>query len=86
MAVRFHLDAYDPATVFSSIDQNGRYAYGNQPHIGLWNLMRLAEALLRSCPVMRRRPSPRRIEALSAYSGKFEATFMQGLGASSAAD
>ena len=40
------LDAYDPATVFSSIDQHGRYAYGNQPQIGLWDLTRLAETLL----------------------------------------
>ena len=40
------LDAYDPATVFSSIDQHGRYAYGNQPHIAQWNLARLAESLL----------------------------------------
>ncbi|WP_240420165.1 protein adenylyltransferase SelO [Paenibacillus periandrae] len=40
------MDTYDPATVFSSIDSNGRYAYGNQPHIAAWNLARLAEALL----------------------------------------
>src|SRR5580704_458897 len=40
------MDAFDPATVFSSIDHNGRYAYGNQPQIALWNLARLAEALL----------------------------------------
>ncbi len=40
------LDRHDPATVFSSIDQHGRYAYGNQPRIALWNLARLAEALL----------------------------------------
>jgi len=40
------LEAYDPATVFSSIDQGGRYAYGNQPLIARWNLARLAEALL----------------------------------------
>jgi uncharacterized protein YdiU (UPF0061 family) len=40
------LDAYDPATVFSSIDQTGRYAYGNQPAIAQWNLARLAECLL----------------------------------------
>lgn len=40
------MDAYDPATVFSSIDREGRYAYGNQPYIGSWNLARLAEALL----------------------------------------
>lgn len=40
------MDAYDPATVFSSIDTQGRYAYGNQPNIAAWNLARLAEALL----------------------------------------
>ena len=40
------MDAFDPATVFSSIDYGGRYAYGNQPHIAPWNLARLAETLL----------------------------------------
>ncbi|MNB71794.1 hypothetical protein D3C75_183690 [compost metagenome] len=40
------MDTYDPGTVFSSIDQRGRYAYGNQPEIAAWNLARLAEALL----------------------------------------
>lgn len=40
------MDRYDPSTVFSSIDLQGRYAYGNQPRIAQWNLSRLAEALL----------------------------------------
>ncbi len=40
------LDEYGPATVYSSIDRHGRYAYANQPNIGLWNLTRLAECLL----------------------------------------
>jgi uncharacterized protein YdiU (UPF0061 family) len=40
------MDAFDPATVFSSIDERGRYAYGNQPSVLQWNLARLAEALL----------------------------------------
>ena len=40
------MEACDPATVFSSIDQHGRYAFGNQPPIAQWNLTRLAEALL----------------------------------------
>jgi len=40
------MDTYDPATVFSSIDTQGRYAYGNQPKIGVWNLSRFAEAIL----------------------------------------
>ncbi len=40
------MDTYDPATVFSSIDTKGRYAYGNQPYIGGWNLARFAETIL----------------------------------------
>jgi serine/tyrosine/threonine adenylyltransferase len=40
------MDQYDPHTVFSSIDQRGRYSYGNQPAIAQWNLARLAECLL----------------------------------------
>ncbi|MGN9811384.1 protein adenylyltransferase SelO [Micromonospora sp. BQ11] len=40
------METFDPATVFSSIDQGGRYAYGNQPVVAHWNLARLAEALL----------------------------------------
>ncbi|HET9257998.1 MAG TPA: protein adenylyltransferase SelO family protein, partial [Pseudonocardiaceae bacterium] len=40
------MDAYHPATVFSSIDQAGRYAYGNQPVIAQWNLARLGETLV----------------------------------------
>ena len=40
------METYDPATVFSSIDHGGRYAYGNQPGIARWNLARLAETLL----------------------------------------
>ncbi|WP_026564396.1 protein adenylyltransferase SelO [Bacillus sp. UNC41MFS5] len=40
------MDTYDPATVFSSIDTQGRYAYGNQPYIAGWNLARFAETLL----------------------------------------
>lgn len=40
------MDAYDPETVFSSIDIQGRYAYGNQPNIAGWNLARFAETLL----------------------------------------
>lgn len=43
------MDSYDPATVFSSIDHWGRYAFGKQPDIAAWNLARLAETLL---PIM----------------------------------
>ncbi len=51
------MDAYDPATVFSSIDYHGRYAYGNQPHIAHWNLVRLAEAMLSFLTTMKPKPS-----------------------------
>jgi len=40
------MNEYDPTTVFSSIDTQGRYAYGNQPAIGGWNLARFAESLI----------------------------------------
>lgn len=40
------MDAFHPQTVFSSIDHGGRYAWANQPNIGVWNLSRLAETLL----------------------------------------
>jgi len=40
------MNGFNPDTVFSSIDEQGRYAYANQPKIAKWNLMRLAETLL----------------------------------------
>lgn len=40
------MDAFDPQTVFSSIDAQGRYAYGNQPPIAEWNIARFGETLL----------------------------------------
>ena len=40
------MEAYDPDTVYSSIDEGGRYRYSNQPLAAEWNLARLAEALL----------------------------------------
>ena len=47
------MDSYDPATVFSAIDEFGRYAYANQPTIAQWNLARFAETLL---PLVRSQP------------------------------
>lgn len=40
------MDAFDPSRVFSSIDQMGRYAYGNQPRIAVWNMAQFATALI----------------------------------------
>ena len=65
------MDAYDPATVFSSIDRNGRYAYGNQPHIAQWNLARLAEAML---PLFHD-DEKQAIEIANEAIGSFEARF-----------
>jgi uncharacterized protein YdiU (UPF0061 family) len=73
------MDAYDPATVFSSIDQHGRYAYGNQPRIGLWNLTRLAEALLPLLSEDQEKAVAEANEALDAFSGKFQAAYHAGL-------
>ena len=75
------MEAYDPATVFSSIDANGRYAYGNQPRIALWNLTRLAEALL---PVLKQEEGNDEAalasanEALAAFSQTFESSQLAG--------
>jgi len=67
------LDVYDPATVFSSIDQGGRYAYGNQGSIALWNLARLAESLL---PLLHDDMNEAVSEAEAVLSG-FSALFNQ---------
>jgi uncharacterized protein YdiU (UPF0061 family) len=69
------MDAYDPGTVFSSIDHQGRYAYGNQPRIALWNLTRLAECLL---PLLGDSEDIAK-EALSAFAPRFEAAYFGGL-------
>jgi uncharacterized protein YdiU (UPF0061 family) len=61
------MDHYDPAQVFSSIDEQGRYAYANQPRIALWNLTRLAECLLPLLSEVR----DEAIEAAQAVLGHF---------------
>jgi uncharacterized protein YdiU (UPF0061 family) len=68
--------------VFSSIDQQGRYSYGNQPHAAHWNLTRLAEALL---PVLQQEAGSEEAalaaayEALSGFGPQFEAAHLAGL-------
>jgi serine/tyrosine/threonine adenylyltransferase len=73
------MDAYDSATVFSSIDRQGRYAYGNQPRIGLWNLTRLAETLLPLLSEDQEKAVAEASEALEAFLGRFEAAYHAGL-------
>jgi protein adenylyltransferase len=73
------MDAYDPATVFSSIDHQGRYAYGNQPRIMQWNLARLAETLLPLLAEEEQAAIELAQDALSAFPPRFEAAYRGGL-------
>ncbi len=73
------MDAYDPATVFSSIDQFGRYAYGNQPRIAHWNLARLAETLLPLLAEDENAALASAEEALAVFGPRFEAAYLGGL-------
>lgn len=73
------MDTYDPATVFSSIDREGRYAYGNQPYIGGWNLSRLADTLL---PLLHDHQSEAielAQDALSQYAAIYHENWMAGM-------
>lgn len=76
------MEAYDPAKVYSSIDHVGRYAYGNQPRVALWNLARLAESLL---PVLRQELGSEEAglvaanEALSTFEPQFQSAHSAGL-------
>jgi uncharacterized protein YdiU (UPF0061 family) len=73
------MDAYDPATVFSSIDHQGRYAYANQPQIGAWNLTRFAETLLPLLSGDEKEAIAQAESALSQYGARFEAAYYAGL-------
>lgn len=72
------MDAYDPATVFSAIDEHGRYAYGNQPPIARWNLTRLAEALLPLLAEDTDRAVVLAQEALDGFDGIFQTALLGG--------
>ena len=73
------MDAYDPATVFSSIDHQGRYAYGNQPAIAQWNLARLAEAMLPLFDHDRDRAVVRATAALDRFPELFDQHWLAGM-------
>ena len=73
------LDAYHPATVFSSIDRDGRYAYANQPRIAAWNLARLAETLLPLLAEDENKAVAHAEEALTRFGPKFEIAFNKGM-------
>ena len=73
------MDSYDPATVYSSIDSFGRYAYGNQPRIAQWNLARLAEALLPLLDDDKDTAIQKANEALDGFGARFETAYTEGL-------
>jgi protein adenylyltransferase len=73
------MDAYDPATVFSSIDEMGRYAYANQPRIALWNLTRLAECLLPLFAEEQEKAVEQAQAILGLFPEKFSAAYQAGL-------
>ena len=73
------MDAFDPATVYSSIDRDGRYAYGNQPRIAHWNLTRLAESLLPLLGADADTALAAAHEALDAFATRFGAAYNDGL-------
>lgn len=73
------MDVFDAATVFSSIDERGRYAYGNQPRIARWNLARLAECLLPLLADGEEDAVAVAEVALDRYAGLYEAAYLDGM-------
>ena len=86
------VDVFHPQKVFSSIDQQGRYAWGNQPAIAQWNLTRFAETLLPMLDESQEAAITWAEEALNGYRGLFTEAFMRrfrgklGLGPSEESD
>ncbi|MFC4101406.1 protein adenylyltransferase SelO [Paenibacillus xanthanilyticus] len=73
------MDVYDPATVFSSIDTQGRYAYGQQPKIGAWNLARFAETLLPLLHDEEQEAVNLAQKAIEGYMDQFHAHLLSGM-------
>jgi uncharacterized protein YdiU (UPF0061 family) len=73
------MDHYDPAAVFSSIDEQGRYAYANQPRIALWNLTRLAECLLPLFSDDKDKAVEQAQSVLGEFAEKFTTAYQAGL-------
>lgn len=73
------MEVYDPQTVFSSIDQGGRYAFGNQPAIGRWNLLRMGQALLPMLAPEREVAISRVRAALGVFLEAYERSVLEGM-------
>lgn len=73
------MEAFDPATVYSSIDTGGRYAYGNQPLVAEWNLARFAETLLPLVARDQDRAVELATQALGTFRSRYGAVYAAGL-------
>jgi len=73
------MDVYDPATVFSSIDSYGRYAYGNQPAMAQWNMARFAETILTLIDSDTQRAVDAASAVVTSFREHFEACWIAGL-------
>lgn len=73
------MDKYNPETVFSSIDEYGRYAYGNQPSIGAWNLARFSEAILPLLHEDKKKAIELAQEAIDSYNDLYNESYMLGM-------
>ena len=73
------MEASDPDTVFSSIDEGGRYAYGNQPVVTEWNLARLAEALLPLLHEDQEQAAALAVEELGSFRAQYSAHWEAGM-------
>ena len=73
------MEAFDPATVFSSIDRVGRYAYANQPHIAQWNLARLAETLLPLLDADAQTAIGAATDVLGSFPGRYQEYWAKGM-------
>lgn len=75
------MDWFDPNTVFSSIDHGGRYAYGNQPMIGQWNMARFAEAIAPLVDTDPEKSVPLLVDVLKTFPDRYDSYWKAGLGA-----
>ena len=73
------MEAYDPDTVYSSIDEGGRYRFGNQPLAAEWNLARLAEALLPLISDDSEQAIALAVESLKTFRPRYDAALADGM-------
>ena len=75
------MDGFDPASVYSSVDETGRYAYRNQPVVAEWNLARLAESLLPLLHEDQEKAIELAVESLADFRRQYSAAWAAGMNA-----